>query len=98
MVLVSAAVTGAISIWWVELLAVSFCFFANFLWQDGQEQTRNSGLVNNILESIDEHMEERERKCNDVHRSTEVVHKRSDLKPRHSHKDSYSMFASKNPE
>lgn len=30
-VLLSAVVTGPISLCWVELLAVSFCFFANFL-------------------------------------------------------------------
>lgn len=32
-VLLSAVVTGPISLCWVELLAVSFCFFANFLWR-----------------------------------------------------------------
>lgn len=48
----SAVVTGPISLCWVELLAVSFCFFANFLlWYDTMHRQETTD-VNNILDYI----------------------------------------------
>lgn len=72
-VLLSAVVTGPISLCWVELLAVSFCFFASFLWRSGHTQTGNN--MKSILEALDGEQKENI----DDHRSTQSVYEQGDL-------------------